>query len=187
MNRTILILLALVLNSLAFRGTAQSAPPQATSPTLQPGPAWTLTPEQLAERQKQMQVTLAQLRMKRDNGTITMNEKAWLERVEQAGGWCVNGIPRGPGGGTGLGRGNGTGPRAQLGLCPLVNTTSTTARTTAGGGRGWGRGGGGGYCGGRGWGRGGGWGLQNGTGPRAPMGLCPLLATPPTNSPAASK
>jgi hypothetical protein len=126
--------LAIVMAGLAVQ--AQNATSQPATPTWTPGPAWSLTPEQLADRQQKVQAVLADLRVKRDNGTINANEKAWLERMEQAGGLCVNGVPRGGGRGAGMGWGggrgrgwgggfglrNGTGPRAQAGSCPLLNS-----------------------------------------------------------------
>lgn len=74
------------------------------------GTAWSLTPEQRAERQQKMQQLLADLRAKKAAGTITIEEQAWLDYVEQAGGMCVNGVPRGGGGrygAAGLGAGRG--------------------------------------------------------------------------------
>lgn len=165
--------LAFVMAGLVVQ--AQNAPSQPATPTWTPGPAWRLTPEQLAERQQKVQATLADLRAKRDNGTINANEKAWLDRMEQAGGLCVNGVPRGGGRGAGLGPRNGTGPRAQMGTCPLVNDPSAGPTLGQGGrGGGFGRG----WCGGRGLGQGRGFGLRNGTGPRAQDGTCPLLNPP---------
>ena len=140
------------------------------------GPMWQLTPEQQAERRQTMQTTLEQLRQKKTAGTITDTEKAWLDRAEQAGGCCVNGVPR-SGCGQGLGGGprNGTRPRARMGTCPLAGTAGTTAATTASGQN---LGKGGAWNGGR--GRGAATGLRNGTGPCAVNGTCPLLP-PPTN------
>ena len=93
-----------------------------------------LTPEQRAERQKAMQACVAGLREKNANHTITPEEQKWLEQMEQRGGLCINGVPRGPRGGFGAGQGNGPG-RGQGGMgrgwrggqgtnpnCPFVNT-----------------------------------------------------------------
>ena len=160
----------LVSANLSF---AQTTPQTTPAPR---GPMWHLTPEQQAERRQTMQTTIEQLRQKKAAGTITDTEKACLDRAEQAGGCCVNGVPR-SGCGQGLGGGprNGTGPRAQMGTCPLAGTARTTVAPTSGGqslgkGTAW--------NGGR--GRGAGMGLRNGTGPRAVNGTCPLL-TPPIN------
>ena len=72
-----------------------------------------LTAEQRVERQKVMQEYLAGLRAKKGNGTITQEEQAFLDRMEERGGLCVNGVPRGPRGGFGAqgqrGQGNGYG------------------------------------------------------------------------------
>ncbi len=75
----------------------------------QGGPAWSMTPEQRAERQKAMQTYVAGLREKKANGTITAKEQACLDRMEQRGGMCVNGVPRGPRGGFGAPGANGQG------------------------------------------------------------------------------
>jgi hypothetical protein len=57
---------------------AQNTPVQSTTPTLTPGPAWRLTPEQRAERQQFIQATVLNLQARRDNGTINANEKTGL-------------------------------------------------------------------------------------------------------------
>jgi hypothetical protein len=118
-----------------------------------------------------VQDLVANLRAKRDNGTITAQEKARLDQMEQAGGWCVNGVPRGGGRRAGWGFSDATGPRAQAGTCPLINNPQATVVTPVMGRRGPGFGMG--WRGGRG---GGGMGLRNGTGPRSQTGTCPLLA-----------
>jgi hypothetical protein len=168
----ILLSLTLAASVLIASAQTQTTGSQTSGQTWPTGPAWKLTPEQRAERQQKVQSTLTELRAKRDNGTINTNEKAWLDRMEQAGGRCVNGVPRGGGRGAGLGPRNGTGPRAQMGTCPLINDSSAAPTLSPGSrGGGFGRG----WCGGRGAGQGGGFGLRNGTGPRAQMGMCPLL------------
>ena len=168
------ILLGLSLLVSANLSLAQTTPQTTPAPR---GPMWQLTPEQQAERRQMMQTTLDQLRQKKTAGTITDTEKAWLDRVEQAGGWCVNGVPRGGCGmGFGYGRGNGTGPRAQMGLCPVAGN-STAAIAPASGGPVLGKGQA--FMGGR--GRGAGMGLPNGTGPRSLNGTCPLVNPPPAN------
>lgn len=99
-----------------------------------PGYGRSLTPEQRVEHRATVQKWVSDLRAKRDAGTITAEELALLQRVEQRGGPCVTGAPRGPGagrgpraangGGFGYRRGlrDGTGPRSALGTCPLTNT-----------------------------------------------------------------
>ena len=92
-----------------------------------------MTPEQRAQRQNAMQTFMAGLREKKANNTITPAEQAWLEQMEQRGGLCINGVPRGPRGGFCAGQGNGLG-RGQGGMgrgwrggqganpnCPFVN------------------------------------------------------------------
>jgi hypothetical protein len=168
MQTKIAVILGLILIGSVCTTFAQTT----TGPTN--GPAWSLTPEQRAARQQQVQTTLADLRAKRDNGTITANEKVWLERMEQAGGLCVNGVPRGGG------RGAGFGPRAQMGTCPFVtHATAATVTSAPGGGRG--RGFGMGWRGGRGRGQGNGLGLRDGTGPRSQNGTCPWVNPTPSN------
>jgi hypothetical protein len=181
-------MIGLALTVSAFTTSAQDAPappkraggsPSAVSglasQILQPGPAWRLTPKQRAARQQQMQATLSQLRAKRNNGTITPAERAWLERVEQAGGLCVNDVPRGGGFGLGQGPRNGTGPRAHTGSCPLLADPSAAIAPSPRG-RGFGRGQ---WAGHRAY-NSAGWGLRNGTGPRSLDGACPLLNPPPS-------
>jgi hypothetical protein len=178
-----LIVLGLALAVPVLAATTQDAESQIGSRTWTVGPGWALTPEQRAERRAMVQATLLDLRDKQAKGAITANEKAWLERMEQAGGWCVNAVPRGSGRGMGFGPRDGTGPRAQSGTCPLLNASpAVSAPAPANRGPGIGMC----CCGGRGWG-GGGWGPRDGSGPRAQMGICPLLnASPAVSAPAAT-
>ena len=98
------------------------------------GPAWNMTPEQRAEHVQQMQAYVAGLREKKANGSITAEEAAWLAKMEERGGLCVNGVPRGPRGGfgaqgqAGQGRGMGAGKGHRWGQggagnpnCPFAN------------------------------------------------------------------
>lgn len=173
MKTKISFILSLAFAAGVLAVQAQNTPAQSPSPTITRGPVWRLTPEQRAERQQFIQATVLDLQARRDNGTINANEKAWLDRMEQAGGLCANGVPRGGGRGAGLGPRNGTGPGAQLGICPLVNgSPAVSTRATGFRGRGCGMG----WRGGCGRGQGGGFGMRNGTGPRAQDGTCPLLA-----------
>lgn len=96
-----------------------------------PGYGRTLTAEQKSAQCASVQKLVAELRQKQANGTLTAEEQAWLKQVEQRGGRCLTGTPRGPGGGKGQGAGlgagqgkrqglrNGTGPRGVNGTCPL--------------------------------------------------------------------
>ena len=175
MKTKIAFILGLALVAGALGVQAQNTPAPSPSTTNTGGPAWRLTPEQRAERQQFIQATVLDLQARRDNGTLNANEKAWLDRMEQAGGPLVNGVAWGGGRGVGLGPRNGTGPRAQMGACPLVNGSPAVSTPAAGfRGRGFGMA----WGGGRGWGQGGGFGMRNGTGPRARNGTCPLLAPP---------
>lgn len=178
MKTKISLIAGLALAVSAITLAAQTPAPQPPPPSSTRGPAWRLTPEQQAQRQIQVQTTLNDLRTKRDSGTLTADEKPRLDRMEQAGGLCVNGVPRGAGRGRGAGFGphDGTGPRAQDGTCPLVKQP---AAVTPAPGTGRGPGIGMGSRGGRGRGQGGGFGLRDGIGPRSQDGTGPLLNTPP--------
>ena len=139
---------------------------------------WQLTPEHRTARQQQMAATVEQLRQKKAAGTITDSEKVWLDGMEQAGGLCVNGIPRGRCG-MGMGMGwrnglrNGTGPRAQLGACLQTGSSSVSVPACQASVKG---------CGmNAGQGQGAGMGLRNGTGPRIANGTCPLQNPAPAN------
>ena len=131
------------LTATAVRGAETDLPasPPCRMGLGQGGPAWSLTAEQRAERQQAMQNYVASLREKKATGTITAPEQAWLDRMEQRGGMCINGVPRGPRGGFGargtqehgqgrgrggMGRGwcGGAGPGANPN-CPLLNAPPT--------------------------------------------------------------
>ena len=102
---------------------------------------------------------------KRFAGTLTDSEKVWLDRMEQAGGLCVNGPPRGRCGmGQGFGPRNGAGPSAKIGACAQTGNAAVSAPAGQTTGKG---------MNGR-PGRGAGMGLRNGTGPRSANGTCPL-------------
>jgi hypothetical protein len=96
----------------------------------EPGYGRSLTPEQRAVQQAAMQQLVTELRAKRDAGTITAEESAWLAQVEQRGGKCIGGPNQGRGKGPRDGTGNqhrrglrdGTGPRNADGTCPNGNT-----------------------------------------------------------------
>jgi hypothetical protein len=145
--------LALAVSAITLAAQTPATQPPLHSTTR--GPGWRLTPEQQAQRHVQVQTALNDLRTKRDSGTLTADEKARLEGMEQAGGLCINGVPRGGGRGRGAGFGprDGTGPRAQDGTCPLVkHSAAVTPAPGSGRGPGFGMG----YRGGRGRGQGGG-------------------------------
>jgi hypothetical protein len=121
---------AVLLSGAATILTAQTA--TATCPLgHQPGYGRTLTAEQKAAQCTEVQKLVAELRQKQAQGTLTTEEQAWLKQVEQRGGRCLTGTPRGPGGGKGQGAGlgagqgrrqglrDGTGPRSANGTCPL--------------------------------------------------------------------
>ena len=136
-------LAAVLLVSSATLLVAQTTTPAPTAaPTcplgFQPGYGRSLTPEQRVQHRATVQKLVADLRQKQAGGTITAQEQAWLRQVEQRGGMCINGVPRGCGAGRGFGVGNGfgarrgcgqgwgqglrdgTGPRSLDGTCPNV-------------------------------------------------------------------
>ncbi len=125
---------ALLLSGSATVLLAQNAATPTCPFGHEPGYGRSLTPDQRAEHRNAVQQLVAELRAKRDAGTITAEEAAWLEQVERRGGMCINGAPRGPRAGKGQGVGNGagqckrqglrdgTGPRSADGTCPKGNT-----------------------------------------------------------------
>jgi hypothetical protein len=166
------LLMALAILVSVCAGNAQNTP---TTPVAG-GPMCQMTPEQRTARQQQMAATVEQMRQKKAAGTLTDTEKVWLDRMEQAGGLCVNGTPRGR---CGMGMGwrnglrNGTGPRAQLGACPQAGSSAVSVPAGQANGKG---------CAmNTGQGQGAGMGLRNGTGPRSANGTCPLQNPAPAN------
>jgi hypothetical protein len=161
-NKTsLLVAVAILVASCSVNAQNTTTPPCPTGPICQ------LTPEQMAERQQQMQALMDDLREKRLAGIITDAENAWLDRMEQAGSQCVNGTTRsGCGIGQGKGLRNGTGPRSQAGTCTLIGK-STAAVAPAGQAVGKGK-----AVIGK---RGAGVGLRDGTGPRSTDGTCPIV------------
>lgn len=122
------ILLATVLACSAAIGLGQNAAPPACPLGHEPGYGRSLTPEQRMAQRAVVQQLVNELRAKREAGTLTAEEAAWLEAVETRGGPCLNGGQRGPRPGrgpmSGAGAGNrrglrdGTGPRCMGGQCP---------------------------------------------------------------------
>ncbi|MHC1767502.1 MAG: hypothetical protein AB9869_25025 [Verrucomicrobiia bacterium] len=98
----------------------------------EPGYGRTLTPKQRAAQRAIVQQLVTELQAKREAGTITAEELAWLGQFENRGGRCINGQPRGPRAGKGQGQGagfghrrglrDGNGPRSVDGTCPMGNT-----------------------------------------------------------------
>lgn len=94
----------------------------------EPGYGQTLTPEERAEHRAAMQQYAARLREKKASGSITAEEKGWLERFDARG----KGVGRGQAGGKGRGAcsaqgkqlrlRDGTGPEGACGACPNGNT-----------------------------------------------------------------
>lgn len=164
MNTNILHTSILAIALLA--GSAASALAQSEAPVRDcpfghpPGYGRDLTPEQRAEHRAAIQQTMATLRQKQTDGTLTAEEAAWLKNVEERGGPCVSGAPRGRGPGKGPGAGNGR-------------------RFRHGPGDGSGPGNGQDAGPGPGRGNGGRHGLRDGTGPRATDGTCPKATPPP--------
>jgi hypothetical protein len=127
------IVAAVLLSSSATMLMAQTATP-ACPLGHEPGYGRSLTATQKAEQCAAVQQLVAELRQKQAKGTLTAEEQAWLKQVEQRGGQCVTGTPRGPGAGkgqgacsgTGQGKGqglrDGTGPCSAGGTCPIGNS-----------------------------------------------------------------
>ena len=149
MTKKLLVIIGLAFTASAVTVTAQNAAPiggcgagrkagqkALDCPIAQGVPGWSLTAEQRAERQQLCQAAKAALQTKQANGTLTADEAAVLQKLEQCGGGgCVpgagqNGMRRGPGIGKGMGQGMGqgacggqgrqdrTGPRNADGICP---------------------------------------------------------------------
>jgi hypothetical protein len=103
----------------------------------EPGYGRSLTPEQKAAHRAVAQQFMSELRQKQADGTLTAEERAWLQHAEQRGGMALTGTPRGGGAGKGQGlrqgqgqgKGpgkrhglrDGTGPRCPNGGCPNGN------------------------------------------------------------------
>jgi len=118
------IVAAILLTGSATILMAQAAAAPTCPLGHEPGYGRSLTPEQRAVQRAAMQQLATELRAKRDAGTITAEEAAWLAQVEQRGGKCINGA------GQGHRRGlrDGTGPRNADGTCPNGNTPAKGGR-----------------------------------------------------------
>lgn len=81
------------------------------------GPGWSLTSEQKMQRAQAVQNYIKELENKQAQGTITPAEKQWLENIRNRNGLCINGVPRGPGGGAGFGKNAGGGIGGGRGKC----------------------------------------------------------------------
>ncbi|MGC8828977.1 MAG: hypothetical protein ACP5K7_05345 [Verrucomicrobiia bacterium] len=84
------------------------------------GPGWAMTAEQKLQRAQAVQEYIQELKKKQADGTLTPQEKQWLENMQNRNGMCINGVPRGPGGGKGMGAGqggNGRCYRFRAGIC----------------------------------------------------------------------
>jgi hypothetical protein len=82
----------------------------------EPGYGRTLTPEQRAEHRAAMQKLVADLQAKAKSGVLTAEEEALLAQIEQRGGMCLTGTPRGCGMGQGRCAGNGAGQGMGMGM-----------------------------------------------------------------------
>jgi hypothetical protein len=100
------IMAAMLLSGSATVLLAQNAATPTCPLGQEPGYGRTLTPEQRAEHRAAMQQLVSELRAKRDAGTITAEEAAWLAQVEQRGGKCIGGPNQGRGQGPRDGTGN---------------------------------------------------------------------------------
>jgi zinc and cadmium transporter len=100
------IVAAMLLTGSATVLLAQNAATPSCPFGHEPGYGRSLTPEQRAVQQAAMQQLVTELRAKRDAGTITAEESAWLAKVEQRGGKCIGGPNQGRGQGPRDGTGN---------------------------------------------------------------------------------
>ena len=136
MNTTTIIksiVAAVLLSSSATILMAQTGTP-ACPLGHEPGYGRSLTGAQKAEQCAAVQKMLAELGQKQAKGTLTAEEKAWLQQFEQRGGQCVAVAPKGVGAGKdqgvcsgvgqckGQGLCDGTGPRSTDGTCPIGKT-----------------------------------------------------------------
>ncbi|HOW63999.1 MAG TPA: hypothetical protein P5186_07960 [Candidatus Paceibacterota bacterium] len=102
-----------------------------------PGYGRSLNAEQRVQHRAAVQQLVSDLRQKKAQGTLTPEEQVRLQQLEQRGGPCITGTPRGRGAGKGAGMGNGyghgrrqglrngTGPRSLNGTCPLNPSTQS--------------------------------------------------------------
>ncbi|MGC8742712.1 MAG: hypothetical protein ACP5T0_02390 [Verrucomicrobiia bacterium] len=81
------------------------------------GPGYAMTPEQKLQRAQAVQEYIKELKKKQADGSITPQEKQWLDNMQNRNGMCINGVPRGPGGGKGMGMGVGAGNGGGRGKC----------------------------------------------------------------------
>lgn len=140
-----------IVAALLLCGSTIILPAQSTTPVCplgnEPGYGRTLTPEQRAEHRAAMQKLVADLQAKAKSGVLTAEEEALLARIEQRGGMCLTGTPRGcgmgkgqcagngAGQGMGMGRGqgmgrglrDGTGPRSADGTCLNAGTPASAS------------------------------------------------------------
>jgi hypothetical protein len=100
------IMAAMLLSGSATLLLAQTAATPTCPFGHEPGYGRTLTPEQRAVQRAAMQQLVTELRAKRDAGTATAEELAWLEQVEQRVGKCIGGPNQGRGQGPRDGTGN---------------------------------------------------------------------------------
>jgi hypothetical protein len=100
------IMAAMLLSGSATVLLAQTAATPTCPFGHEPGYGRTLTPEQRAVQRAAMQQLVTELRAKRDAGTATAEELAWLEQVEQRVGKCIGGPNQGRGQGPRDGTGN---------------------------------------------------------------------------------
>ena len=122
-----------IVASLLLCGSTLILPAQ--SPTAvcplgnEPGYGRTLTPEQRVEHRAAMQKLVADLQAKAKSGGLTAEEEALLDQIEQRGGTCLTGTPRGCGMGQGMDMGlrDGTGPRSADGTCLNPGTPASAA------------------------------------------------------------
>ncbi len=109
-----------IVAALLLCGSTIILPAQSTTPVCplgnEPGYGRTLTPEQRAEHRAAMQKLVADLQAKAKSGVLTAKEEALLAQIEQRGGMCLTGTPRGCGMGNGQCAGNGAGRGQGMGM-----------------------------------------------------------------------
>jgi hypothetical protein len=172
--------------ALLLAGSAGGVFAQDTTPACPfgypPGTGKTLSTEQRAQHIAALQATVQALQAKQEAGTLSNEEQAWLQQVEQRGGYFRTGIPRGKRGGQeavqGLRQGprDGAGPRGDGTGRRLGQGKGPRDGAAVGGGRGYGHGARNGArtAGGQQLRHG----PRDGTGPRALMNDCPGARAP---------
>jgi hypothetical protein len=83
--------------SVALTWALNAADLSQSPPPPKQGQGRLLTPEQRQERHQQIQAIWSELQARKAAGTLTAEEQAWLNQIEQRGGRFVHGTPGQPG------------------------------------------------------------------------------------------